>query len=151
MNMFDTVEFYVITAFVAAAVIAAAAMPARRTAVREFLYGGFLDFDARPSVPGIVATVNDDGSLTIWRFGITGVSDMGAISVAVKVSGFDVTITERLTPGHPSAREATAGCVRLDCLGRERYHFQYINENMGRSAAFTLNMRPGNKIERRLE
>lgn len=149
--MFDTVEFYVITAFVAAAVIAAAAMPARRSAVREFLYAGFLDYDTAPSVPGIVATVNDDGSLTIWRFGLAGVSDLGAYSIAVKVSGFDVTITERITPGAPATRAATAGCVRLDCLGRERYHFQYVNENMGRSAAFSLNMRPGNRIERRLE
>ena len=59
--MFDSIEFYVITAFVAAAVVGAAAMPSRRSAAREFLYGGELIFDAAPSVPGIVAVVGDDG------------------------------------------------------------------------------------------
>ena len=43
--MFDSIEFYVITAFVAAAVVGAAAMPSRRSAAREFLYGGELIFD----------------------------------------------------------------------------------------------------------
>lgn len=149
--MFDSIEFYVITAFVAAAVVGAAAMPSRRSAAREFLYGGELIFDAAPSVPGIVGVVGDDGVLTIYRFGLTGVGSAGAYSIAVTIIGFDVTITERLTAGNGCGQPPTAASVRLDCLGRERYHFHYVNENLHRSAAFSLNIRPGNRIERLLE
>ena len=149
--MFDSVEFYVITAFVAAAVIAAVAMPPRRAAARDFLYAGDLVFDASPSVPGIVVIVGDDGVLTIYRFGLSGVSASGAFSIAVSIVGFDVTVNERLTEGNPADTQATAATVRLDCFGAERYHFHYVSERLGRSAAFSLNIRPGNRIDRRLD
>lgn len=127
------------------------AMPSRRSAARNFLYGGDLITDAAPSVPGIVAMVGDDGVLTIYRFGLDGVGVSGAYSVAVTIIGFDVTIDERLTVGRRGEPPATAASVRIDCLGPERYHFHYRNEALGRSAAFTLNLRPGNRIDRRLE
>ena len=149
--MFDSIEFYIITAFIAAAVIGFSAMPSRRGAARSFLYGGDLYDDATPSVPGIVFIVPDDGSVDVYRFGLDGVSMSGAYSLALTIIGFDITIEERLTAGRRSDTWATAAHARIDCLGPERYHFHYRNEAIGRSAAFSLNIMPGNRIERRLE
>ena len=149
--MFDSIEFYIITAFIAAAVVGFSAMPSRRSAARSFFYAGTLRDDASESVPGIVAIVGDDGSLTIHRFGLEHITMTGAYSLAVTIIGFDVTIEERLTAGNRNDEKATAAYARIDCLGRERYHFHYRNEAMGRSAAFYLNISPGNRIERLLE
>lgn len=149
--MFNSVEFYILTAFVAAAIIAFAAMPSRRSAARSFFYGGELFADAAPSGPGIVAIVEDDGRLAIHRFGLQNIGLDGAYSVAVTIIGFDVTIEERLTAGSAASDRSMAGKVLIDCLGPERYHFHYRNEAMGRSAAFSLNIRPGNRLDRRME
>ena len=150
LSIFQTVEFYVITAFIAAAVVGAVAMPSRRGAARTFLFGGTLRDDAAPSEPGIVAMVNDRGLLEIHRFGLEGVNMNGAYSLAVTIIGFDVTIEERLTPGLTPGEKATAAYVVADCFDAVRYHFNYKSEATGRSAAFSLNIRPGNRIERRL-
>lgn len=150
LSIFQTVEFYIITAFIAAAVVAAASMPSHRGPVRTFLYGGTLRGDAAQSQPGIVALVNDRGQLEIHRFGLEGMTESGAYSLAVNISGFDVTIDERLTPGNRHDAPVTAAWATLDCLGRERYHFSYRSEATGRSAAFTLNISPGNRMERQL-
>lgn len=149
-GIFSTVEFYVISAFVAAAVVAAVAMPSRKGAARTFLFAGTLRTDAAPSQPGIVAIVTEDGALEFHRFGIEGVTDDGAYSIAVTIIGFDVTVEERLTPGRHGTEPVTAALARADCFGQERYHFNYRSESTGRSAAFSLNLRPGNRIERLL-
>lgn len=140
----DSIEFYVIAVFVAAAVIGLAARPHGRGAVRTFLYSGELSDAGEPSEAGIVAHVDGRGMLEIYRYGLEG---LDAYSLAVKVSGFDVTIDERLTPGRRSGMPQT-GYARIECLAAERYHIQYKSEATGRSAAFSLNIRPGNKIVR---
>lgn len=146
------IEFYIIAAFVAAAVVGMAAMPSHRGEIRTFLYGGeLLSSDTTDATePSIEAVVDSRGRLVIVRHGLTGVNMSGAYSVAVKVSGFDVTIDERLTPGRQPADEALSASAIIDCLGPERYHIQYISEATGRSAAFSLNIRPGNRMERLL-
>lgn len=149
--MFDSVEFYIISAFIAAAVIGFAAMPSRRGSARTFLFAGELYDDVAPSVPGIVFQVSDKGTLDVYRFGLDGVSISGAYSLALTIIGFDITIEERLTAGRRDDTPATAAHAVIDCLGPERYHIHYRNEALGRSAAFSLNMRPGNRIERKLE
>lgn len=149
--MFESIEFYIITAFIAAAVIGFSAMPSRRGAARSFLYGGELFDDATPSVPGIVVIVADDGTVDFYRFGLNDISMSGAYSLALTIIGFDITIEERLTAGRRGDISATSAHARIDCLGAERYHFNYRNKALGRSAAFSLNIKPGNRIERRLE
>lgn len=149
LGIFQTIEFYIITAFLAAAVVAFAAMPSKRGAARTFFFPCNLRTDAAPSEPGIVALVNDRGALEIHRFGIDGLATDGFCSLAVTIIGFDVTIEERLTPGRGS-EYATAAYAELDCFGAERYHFNYRSDAIGRSAAFSLNIRPGNRVERLL-
>ncbi len=149
-GIFSSIEFYVIMVFLAAAVVGLAAMPSRRGAARTFLYAGCLYDNAPMSEPGIVAVVEADGTLSLYRFGLEGVGMDGAFSLALTIIGFDITIEERLTAGPASAQRATMARVSIDCLGAERYHFNFRSEATGRSAAFSLNIQPGNRIERRL-
>lgn len=148
--MFGSIEFYVVAVFLAAAVIGLAAMPRTKGEVRTFLYAGELAPDSTPSEAGIVARVDDRGRLEIYRYGLEGISMAGAYSLAVKIAGFDVTIEERLTAGPQNAEEAAIGFASIDCLGTERYHIQYRSEASGRSAAFSINIRPGNEVKRLL-
>lgn len=155
MTIFQTVEFYIIAAVVAAAIVAASALPSKRGAARTFLFGGTLAEPRTPDTPasdqGIIVQVDDFGYLNVYRFGLEGVHEDGAYSLAVEIAGFDVVINERLTAGSRRTAEMTQGRALLDCFGRERYHIQYKSESTGRSCAFSLNMAPGNRIERRLE
>lgn len=150
LSIFQTVEFYIIAAFIAAAVIAAAAMPSRRSAARTFLYGGTLVNSGEAQEPEVIFSVAENGNLRIDRTGLRGMSVSGAYSLAVTIIGFDVTIEERLVPGRAEDEMVTSAYAVLDCLGRERYHFQYKSEATGRSAACSLNIRPGNTIVRPL-
>lgn len=155
LGFFQSVEFYVIAAVIAAAVIAAASLPGRRGPVRTFLYAGRLlaprTADTPPSGPGIVVRVDEHARLVVHRFGLEGVHESGAYSLAVKISGFDVVIEERLTSGHRYDPEMTQAEATADCLGRERYHFQYNSESTARKCSFTLNIAPDNTITRALE
>lgn len=152
-GIFQTVEFYVFLSVIAAAIVAASAMPARKGAVRTFLYAGILG--RKPQVqehaePEITVSCNSDGSVTFLRTGLEGVTESGAYSIAVKISGFDVTVEERLTPGYSGDPAAVSATAVADCFGQERYHILYRSESTGRNAALSLNMRPGNSLSRKL-
>lgn len=148
-SIFNSIEFYVIAATVAAAVVAASAIPRRRGEARTFLYAGRLE-PYPLGEPAIELRVTDTGTLELTRLGLSGVGMQGAFSVAVQIIGFDVTINERLTAGRYDAEPARSAVVNLECFGRERYHFQYLSEATGRSCAFTLNISPGNRLSRPL-
>ena len=150
LSIFQTVEFYVVMVFLAAAVGGLAAMPSRRGSARQQLIAGELLSGATPSEPGIVAIVNDDGSMTIYRFGLENMCESGAYSLAVTFIGYDVTIDERLVYGRHGGIETNSAQATVTGLAPERYHIHYRSEATGRSAAFTLNMRPGNRIDRKL-
>lgn len=146
---FQTVEFYVICAFIAGAIVAYAAIPSRRGPVRGYLYGGTLLRDTEPSEPRISLEVRPDGLVTLTRDGLEGISESGAWSLALEINGFDITIRERLTPGRGGQTVYSAYAV-IDALGAERFHFQYISEATSLRTAFTLTLLPGNKITRPL-
>lgn len=148
--MFGSVEFYVVAVFVAAAVIGLAAMPRRKGEVRTYLYAGELYAVDEPSEAGVAVQVDERGGVCVYRYGLEGVTMGGAYSLAVKVGGFDVTIEERLTAGPRGAEAAGTGFARIDCLASERYHIQYRCEATASSAAFSLTIRPGNKVFRKL-
>lgn len=168
-SIFTSIEFYVIATVVAAAVIAASAMPSRRGPVRTFLFAGRLLPDSGPDwyrmdveadTPAVQFTVTDEGLLKVQRYGLEGISADSAFSLAVEIAGLDVVINERLTPSRRPGVYAPAPCgpddimpeaeAVLDCFGRERYHFRYYSEATGRSCAFYLNIAPGNTIARNL-
>ncbi|MCM1440188.1 MAG: hypothetical protein NC131_13445 [Roseburia sp.] len=166
LSVFDCVEFYVIAAVVAAAVVAASALPARRGEARTFLYAGTLEFagDDDPDLTGQPAlqVEVDDYGLRVRRTGLAqeDIHGDGAVSFAVQIIGFDVVINERLVRGRgrfgstdsgPLPGIVKAAHTLMDCFGRERYHFQYISEKTGRMCAFSLNISPGNRLQRPLE
>lgn len=146
---FQTIEFYVICAFVAGAIIAYAAVPSRRGPVRTFLYGGTLLRDHAPQEPAVTLTVRDNGLVEIKREGLEGIYESGAWSLAMEVSGFDVTIRERLVAGR-AGEQINAAYALIDALGPERFHFQYLSESTGSKTAFTLTLLPGNTITKTL-
>ena len=149
-SLLTSVEFYVVMVFIAAAVVGFAAMPSKRGEARQLLVAGNLTTGDAPSVPGIVAVVNDDLSLTIYRFGLVDVACDGAFSLAVTFIGFDITIDERVVYGSRGASAVTGANATVTGLASERYHILYRSETTGRNAAFSLNIRPGNRIDREL-
>lgn len=153
MVWFNSVEFYVIAGAVAAAVVALSALPARRGPVREHLLAGELTDSGLPDdavEPGLDVEVDDRRVVHIRRRGLRGIGDMGAASLAVSVSGFDILIEERLTPGRHNLERRDTALFELDFLGPERYHIRYNSETAAVFAAFTLPVKEGIKISRKL-
>ena len=152
-GFFQTVEFYVILSVVAAAVVALAALPAKRGEARLLFYAG--DLEAAPtgaeaSEPMLYAECRDDGAVVLRREGVRGITASGAVSLAVTVIGFDVTIQERLSAGYSNDEAVTAAVFVLDFFAPERYHVTYRSDDAGLFGAFTLANRPGLRIAKRL-
>ena len=106
LSIFTTTEFYVTVLVVAAAVLAYAAMPASAGAVRQHLVGSSLGSMGR-CAPGIEVECLGGGDVVISRRGLDGVFPDGAVSAAVSVKGFDVTVEERVVCGKCDAGDAT--------------------------------------------
>lgn len=142
---YNSVEFYVISGAIAAAAVVAASLPKKRgQTVLHFAAGELSasDSGAGSSPASIDVWVDDDGLVHIRRHGLNGISDNGAVSLAINVIGFDVQIEERLTPGNGGGFVDTADFV-LDFFAPERYHVKYNSEDAGVFTAFTLNAGAG--------
>lgn len=150
--IFQSVEFYVIAAFVAAAIIAFFSRPASRGVARQHLLAGNLTPDDDDiACPSIHLHVNDDGSVTLTRRGVSGIGADGAVSLAVNVIGFDIEIQERQVAGLWPPQSAMQARFTLDFLARERYHLSYSSETAGLFAATSLHVRPGITIDKTLQ
>lgn len=148
LSIFQTVEFYVITCVVAAAVVALSAMPRRTREARNFSYEGDLMPGDGEAEPKLVFRVMRDGRVELRRTGLSGVGDEGAATLDAEVAGFDVTLTERLRAGRgPAVGEAV---WVMDFFGREYYHIRFTSEASGCFAAVTLHVRPGIVVEKAL-
>ena len=153
-SVFQTPEFYVIVSVIAAAVIAAVSLPERKGEVKLHLLAGELreaDESAdNPSPGAITFTVGAGNLVTLRREGLRGVSMDGAVSLAVKVSGFDITIDERVTPGSPYGQMAESATFTLDFLAPEWYHIRYESDSLSEHASLTLHVREGIVLTKRL-
>lgn len=160
-SVFQTVEFYVIVSVIAAAVIAVVSLPERKGEVKLHLIAGELlqaqaqEADAvGPAGPGngeLLIEVHTANFVTIRRTGLDGVTMAGAVSLAVKVSGFDIVIEERVTTGTASPfGMADAALFHLDFLAPEWYHIRYESERFSEHAAFTLHVREGIVMRKQL-
>lgn len=144
----NSVEFYTLAAVVAAAVVAVFIRPSDRGEALTYLKAGNLSHTS-PSQPSIHIICHDDNSVTLTRYGLPDTGADGAASLAITVTGTDITIEERLTPGTGSAEYDTA-TFALDFLTPGRYHFLYRNTQLGLVASASLTVRPGLEIDRRL-
>ncbi len=145
------VEIYVLAAVGAAAIIALCVMPSSRGEVREYLLGSTLCFadSAEASEAAVDIECLDDGTVLLTRRGLPHLTDAGAVSLAVSVTGFDITIEERITDT-PGGNPVNTALFTLDFLGRERYHLRYNSEATATAASMTLPNRPRMHLSRPL-
>ena len=154
MAFFSEVEFYVLAVLTAAAVVGLCVKPSAKGEARQYLLAGKLGDENPDGTPSIEIEVTDQGSVILTRRGLSGlVHPDGAVSLAVNVAEFDITIDERIVAGHSEAAvpEVTTARFTIDFLGRERYHLKSRSEALGVMAATSLHVRPGIKISRKLD
>lgn len=152
-----SVEMYVLGAVAAAAVIALCVKPSAKGEARQFLLAGILceygetetniNSNADQSVS---LDCLDDGNVLLTRSGMTGLTDNGAFSLAVTITGFDITVEERIVYKDGGMPVNTA-LFTLDFLGHERYHVRYVSEQTSLAVAFSLHNRPGMHVSRTLQ
>lgn len=142
MAFFNTVEFYVILAVIAAAIVAFASKPAERGPAAEYLLAGILDDSRADMLPMLFLACREDGSVALTRQGVDCISDDGAVSLAVKVIGHDVAIEERLTTGRGLIQPCSANFL-INFLPPGHYHIRYNSAKTGLFVAFPLHVRPG--------
>ncbi|MCM1077495.1 MAG: hypothetical protein NC411_09070 [Bacteroides sp.] len=152
LAVLDSVEFYVIAAVIAAAVVAFSAKGRDTGPVRQYLLPGVLSLSEESDIPSIELTCCDDGSVILHRRGLVGMALSGAVSLAVNVKGFDVEIKERVVAGKPGDVDVvdTASFI-LDFMGAERYFISYTAEDAGLFAAITLHNRPGIRVVKQMQ
>ncbi len=148
-DFLSSVEFYVYATLVAAAIVAFLARPSSRGEARQYLLSGELSnvsgqdwCDLSTTQPAISLFVRDDGAVMLFRHGIEGVSSSGAVSLAVTVIGFDISIEERIVPGNNLDEPIDTATFVLDFLAPDRYHLKYNSSATSRFATTTLLVRP---------
>lgn len=140
-------------AVAAAAVVGICVRPSARGEGRQYLLAGRLHGGDPSAPPSVSVAVDDDGSVILTRRGIAGhVHASGALSLVVNVAGLDISVEERLTPGHADdgMEEPAEATFVLDFLGPEHYHLKYYAESIDGLAAMPLHVRPGIKIDKPL-
>ncbi len=152
LAIFNTVEFYVIAAVIAAAIVAFTAKGGDRGPVRQFLLPGVLTRSDIPQAPAIELICCDDGAVVLRRHGLPDMALSGAVSLAINVKGFDVEIKERIVAGQPGDTDTvdTASFI-LEFMGAERYFISYTSEDTGLFAALTLHNRPGIRASKAMQ
>ena len=143
LSVFQSVEFYVISAVVAAAVLAFASKGESRGPVRQYLLPGVLSLEGSLRTPSVEFLCNDVGTVILRRHGVDGVSLSGAVSIAVNVKGFDIEIKERVVAGKASDEKIDTASFILDFMATERYFISYRAEDCGLFCATALHNRPG--------
>lgn len=142
-----TVEICVLLFIVAAAVLAVAIRPGGKGPAETYFYSGDL-MVAGDSSPLLAITVGDDYRAAVMRRGLAGaLCDDGAVSLAVTVTGTDVTVEERVTPGKMMSADDTrpdSAMFFLDCLPpNTRIHLRYNASAFSSGASCTFTVRPG--------
>ena len=148
-DFLSSVEFYVYATLVAAAIVAFLARPSSKGEARQHLLAGELSnatgrtwSDPTTTQSSISICVRDDGTVMLFRHGIEGVSSSGAVSLAVTVVGFDISIEERIVPGNNLDEPIDTATFVLDFLAPDRYHLKYNSSATSRFATTTLLVRP---------
>lgn len=149
IDILGSVEFYVYATVVAAAIVAYLARPSSRGEARQYLLAGELSntsnrawTDLPTLSPSISIIVRDDGAVVLFRHGVEGVSTSGAVSLAITVIGYDITIEERIVPGNNLDDPIDTATFVLDFLAPDRYHLKYNSSATSRFATATLLVRP---------
>lgn len=147
MSFLHSIEFYIIMAVVAAAIVAIASRPQSAGAVTEHLLrGDLLPFQKSDEgdMPELTTQCAASGRVILVRRGLQDVTASGAVSLAVTAKGYDLTIRERISPGSPMDDPVASAMFILDFLAPgEYYHIHYICDRSARTASYTFHTRPG--------
>ena len=145
-GFFQTVEFFVIAALSAAAIVAYMCMPkSRGEAVVHTVAGELSAGDGGDGEePELLVEVRT-------RSGIEGITASGAVSVAATVCGFDMNVEERRMRGFSNDARIDKARFVLDFMAPEWYHVRYANSDTGEFCSFRLHVKPGIKMRRRLK
>lgn len=160
-GIFRSVEFYVIATVLAAMIVALCARGDSRGPVREILTAGVITREGEDTPaesegrePAIEFVCLDDGSVILRRHGISGVTDSGAVSLAMELKGFELKIRERTVAGRPDGEPIDTASFILDFMAPEHYFISYTSDQTSTStsqtASLTLSVRPGNRVMKRL-
>lgn len=147
------VEIYVLAAVAAAAILAMCVRPAEKGEAKQYLLAGqlcSLDEDSSRQ-PTIDIECLDNGNVLLTRRGLNGLTDSGAVSLAVTVKGFDIEIEQRTVAGDGTGMPVDTALFTLEFLGKERYHLHYNSETENLSCALTLTNRPDMHVSRQLK
>ena len=143
-----SIEFYVISAVVAAAVIAFMARPPRRGPARTRLIAPDLRAETAPDGPQLIIDCDEAANLTVTRTGITNVTD---VKISVTIQDHDIIIEESAVTAAPNAQvpELTAS-FGIEGVGRDRYHLSYTAAHQSLFTATPFTIRPGLHFQRNL-
>lgn len=141
---------YLLLLFVAAAFIAFVARPRGRGEVIKRLLAGTLisksEVDSKQfRVNGARLHVHclGAGKVIFERLDIAGLTESGAVSVAVSYKGKDVEILERTSPGYHNDTPLYGARFEIDMTGHEWRHVRWVDEQSGLWCAFSLHVREG--------
>lgn len=151
MSWFNTIEFYVITGTIAAGALAVVSLPRRRSHSVLHTVPGRLYYSGDNAAPALDMWVDDNRRIHIIRRGLPNVSDMGAASLAINHSGFDLIVEERLTFDRRGESPVDSAEFIIDFVGPERYHIRYNSEDTSLMTAFTIPVKEGIKMTRELK
>lgn len=138
---YQSVEFYVITAVIAAAVIAMAARPPRGGAAVTRLLRAIPGPQEDPT-PQLRISVDDHANLIIHR---TGLPPAVAVNMEITLTGHDISITEHLMPAADGIESPSASII-IDFVGRDRYHLSYDAPQQSLFTALSFTITPGLNI-----
>lgn len=162
-GFFQSVDFFVMAAVVAAAIIAYMCLPKKHGEARTYTIAGNLGNIGTSEIPATAASASDheagwllvecrdDGSVVFTRTGISGITTSGAVSAAAVVTGLDLVIQERRSPGYSSDPECTSASFLFDFLAPDWYHVRYENSDLGEFCSFQFHVKPGVKLRRRIK
>lgn len=149
-GIFHTVEFYVIAVVIAAMIIGFIARPATRGEARQFLIAGELSYTGKHDIPAISIEVLDSGLVILRRHAVENMTTSSAVSIAITIIGWDISIEERLSNGYSTDQPIDLATFHIDFLATERYHLRYNSETTGLFTATSINIRPGYSITKQL-
>ncbi len=160
-SFLTSVEFYVVAVIVAAAIVAFSARPAGRgPVVQHLLAGDLTDSGVRGDEQRIELTVNPDNTVILVRRGLRDLDGRCAVSLAIEVKGFDISIKERISMPRRRADVTStaedlwpvdAATFTLDFLAPEHYHLHYESPSLNLVAVATLHVRPGIRLSKPLQ
>lgn len=149
-HFFHSTEFYVILFTFAAMIVGLLVKPGQRGQAETSFAEGILTADTQPAdpTPRIEVKCLSNGDVAISRCALHGLTSSATVALAITRIGFDLTVEERITPGHYADPAIDRATFIIKGLANERYHLKYNSPSFSTFLATTLPNRPGIEFTR---